>query len=103
MVSEQVTFQEHYNVLIANAKNAQGGKKHYILPLSEGGTKEASNIVYLTVTEVFWATFLLRKIYLTKQVDILHDRVTKPKRSVKAITTIERECARKKAQEEADG
>jgi len=67
-----MNYQKHYDLLIV--KRGRGLKPtegyyegHHIIPKSQGGSDDASNIVYLTAREHFIAHWLLYKWLGTKE------------------------------------
>ena len=64
-----MNYLKVYNLLIANRqqnpinRNDCYCERHHIIPKSEGGTNESSNLVYLTAREHYICHLLLAKIY----------------------------------------
>jgi len=66
MINKCMNYENHYNTLIARAKNRilnQDYETHHIVPRCIGGTDEFSNLVRLTPEEHYTAHLLLVKIH----------------------------------------
>lgn len=69
MATSGTASEKRYARLIAHARSREAvegyGEKHHVIPRSQGGGNEATNLVLLTAREHFLAHWLLYRIYRT--------------------------------------